>query len=305
MITVVIPSYNRAYTLRYTLPTYYEQELVDELIVVNDGNNDETRQVVEEFELRYPNVRTIHIPIHQRKGASAARNTGARAATNEFVLFGDDDALLSDSYARSLYKKLIADRSLAGVAGRWVQMLPGETPSVAMARFGIGFVNKPAFCKYSLLLNAEAYFKEDQRLPMAPPTVLTTKKLLMEYPFDERYCKGNGYREETTFQAAAYAQGYDFLLTNDVHCYHMAKDNVKKGGQRTGMFLNYFWCLYFNKLFLNQFYPYYKQRMRLRGPQIVAELTFSIHQFIVSIARPLGSLWIKKPLIKLWNRLRT
>jgi glycosyltransferase involved in cell wall biosynthesis len=85
-ICAVITTYNRASIVPRAIDSVLAQTRpVDELIVVDDGSADNTREVV----CRYgPPVRYVY---QQNRGLSAARNTGAREAKSEWVAFLDDD----------------------------------------------------------------------------------------------------------------------------------------------------------------------------------------------------------------------
>ncbi len=88
MTSVIIPTFNRAVFLREAIDSVLAQTEKDfELIVVDDGSTDGTRELVAEYgdRLRYffqPNA-----------GASAARNLGIRHATGRFIAFLDSDDL--------------------------------------------------------------------------------------------------------------------------------------------------------------------------------------------------------------------
>ncbi len=86
-VSAVIPTYNRARYLARAVRSVLGQSLGDlELIVVDDGSRDNTRQMLENISdsrLRY---------IHQEnKGVAAARNAGMRRARGEYVAFLDSD----------------------------------------------------------------------------------------------------------------------------------------------------------------------------------------------------------------------
>lgn len=297
MISVVIPTRNRGYVLRRTLPAYYQQHGVNQVVIVDDGGSDATEQVIAEIAKMYPEVETKYIKHSVQKGAAAARNTGVKNACGQYVLFGDDDALPELTYTRLLYKKLMANSQLAGASGRWIQMLPGETEEEAKIRFGHGFENKKPFNQYSLLLNTEAKFSEDVFLPLIPPVLLAEKKIVQKYPFNEKFNRGNGYREESTFQIQAFNDGYEFLLTNDTACLHLPKETIRHGGQRTSsQFRYFFWCMYFNRIFLTKYFSGYKKRLGMKSPKILSEIVFGCVQFYISVIKPLGSIYIKKPL---------
>ena len=70
-ISVIIPTFNRAELLIRALDSVYAQTLpADEVIVIDDGSTDNTRQIIEK---KYPHVRYFY---QKNAGVSAARNTG-------------------------------------------------------------------------------------------------------------------------------------------------------------------------------------------------------------------------------------
>lgn len=87
-VSVVIPTHNREDVVLRAVQSALDQTLADiEVIVVDDGSSDSTRQKLEAF--RDPRVR--YLRHEQARGAPAARNTGSRAARGEWVAFLDDD----------------------------------------------------------------------------------------------------------------------------------------------------------------------------------------------------------------------
>ncbi len=84
-VSVIIPTYNRAAWLPHAIDSVLQQERPpDELIIVDDGSEDETPEIVR----RYADV--IYVQQEQ-KGPSAARNTGVEIASGEWVAFLDSD----------------------------------------------------------------------------------------------------------------------------------------------------------------------------------------------------------------------
>ena len=85
-ISAVIPTYNHASYIASAIESVLSQTVgVDEIIVVDDGSTDETVQVVRRFSER---IRYIFQP---NAGLSAARNTGIRLATGNWLAFLDAD----------------------------------------------------------------------------------------------------------------------------------------------------------------------------------------------------------------------
>lgn len=85
-ISVVIPTYNRKYKLKNALNSVLNQTLLpSEIIVVNDHPSSDLRDLCSSFN----DVRLIN--HDENRGASAARNTGIKAAEGEYIALLDDD----------------------------------------------------------------------------------------------------------------------------------------------------------------------------------------------------------------------
>lgn len=84
MISIIIPARNEADSLRHLLPEVIAMLPGSEIIVVDDGSDDDTREVCGQFP-----VRLISHPYP--KGNGAAIKTGARAAHGDVLIFMDGD----------------------------------------------------------------------------------------------------------------------------------------------------------------------------------------------------------------------
>ncbi len=88
MVSVIVPTYNRAQFVKDAIASVLAQEDVScEVIVVDDGSTDGTDRVLEAFGGRIRRLRQA------RAGVSAARNLGIRNAQYEWVAFLDSDDL--------------------------------------------------------------------------------------------------------------------------------------------------------------------------------------------------------------------
>jgi O-antigen biosynthesis protein len=84
-ISVVVCSYNGSATIRDTMESMKALLYPNfEVIVVNDGSSDETKDIVSEYDVRLIST--------ENRGLSNARNTGYKAATGEIIAYLDDDA---------------------------------------------------------------------------------------------------------------------------------------------------------------------------------------------------------------------
>ncbi|MBM4104451.1 MAG: glycosyltransferase family 2 protein [Planctomycetes bacterium] len=85
-ISVIIPAYNAAAYIERALRSVLNQtRSADEIIVINDGSTDTTSEILKQYKGK------IRIIEQANAGVSAARNTGIRAATGDWIAFLDAD----------------------------------------------------------------------------------------------------------------------------------------------------------------------------------------------------------------------
>lgn len=144
LVSVVIPAYNVAPFIGETLDSVLAQTFTNfEVIIVNDGSPD-----TEEFELALQSYRDRVCYLKQEnRGASAARNTGLRAARGELIAFLDADDLWAPTYLEQQLKFIreygcdlaCADAMIFGVsadAGRsYMDSLMGTAPPEGRVTF--------------------------------------------------------------------------------------------------------------------------------------------------------------------------
>lgn len=96
LVSVIVPTFNRARLLLEALGSVLGQTYRPiELIVVDDGSTDETRETAERWGYKYRDDRfTFTYLFQENAGAPTARNTGLAASHGEFVQFLDSDDLL-------------------------------------------------------------------------------------------------------------------------------------------------------------------------------------------------------------------
>ena len=121
-VSILLPIYNRAHTLRRCLDSILAQTFTDwELIAVDDGSNDGSAEMV----AGDPRFRVLHHA--QNRGASAARNTALAAAQGEFVALIDSD----DEWLPAKLERQLAHLTARGADGcgceYWLVDGPRET----------------------------------------------------------------------------------------------------------------------------------------------------------------------------------
>src|SRR6266568_270561 len=92
-VSVIIPTYNRAYVLEKSIHSVLSQTFTDyELIVLDDGSTDSTPQLVQSLlENHKAGVERIRYVRQAQQGKSAALNFGVRIANGEWIAFLDSD----------------------------------------------------------------------------------------------------------------------------------------------------------------------------------------------------------------------
>lgn len=90
-LSFIIPSYNCRSFLEKCISSMLHPELLEELdiIVVNDGSQDETPQIAEGFVKKYPN--TVRLINQENKGHGGALDTGCAAAEGKYLKIIDAD----------------------------------------------------------------------------------------------------------------------------------------------------------------------------------------------------------------------
>jgi cellulose synthase/poly-beta-1,6-N-acetylglucosamine synthase-like glycosyltransferase len=110
-VSLYIPCYNaQRYIARTIEGALHQTYPLDEILVVDDGSKDRTREIAS----RYP-VRILS--QDQNRGLAAARNTGFRSARNELVASVDADVVAEPDWLEKLLPHL-KDRKVAAAGGR-------------------------------------------------------------------------------------------------------------------------------------------------------------------------------------------
>ena len=108
-LSVVIPVYNEAATIAELISRVHAVDVPKQIIVVDDGSTDGTREVLEVLNGRYDNMRVLRQPRNRGKGA--ALRLGFQHATGDFVLVQDADLEYDPGEYSVLLKPLIEGKA--------------------------------------------------------------------------------------------------------------------------------------------------------------------------------------------------
>lgn len=97
---MVVPVYNVAQYLSACVDSLLSQTYeIIEIVLVNDGSTDESSEICDAYARSSQRITAVH---RENGGLSAARNTGLRRATGDYVLFLDSDDWIEADAVRSL-----------------------------------------------------------------------------------------------------------------------------------------------------------------------------------------------------------
>lgn len=87
-LTVIIPVYNEKSTIREIVKRVQDTQFASEIIIVDDGSQDGTREILPELEL----LEGVRVILHEKnQGKGAAVRTGIQAASGELLVIQDAD----------------------------------------------------------------------------------------------------------------------------------------------------------------------------------------------------------------------
>lgn len=190
MVSVIIPTYNRAYTIQRSIESVLNQSFKDfELIIVDDGSSDNTEEIVNG--IKDSRIRYIK---QSNAGAAAARNTGVCNAKYDYIAFQDSDDYW---YPDKLRKQVEAlKNNKADVVFCKLRRINYGDGNDILPDIGQGFVT----------------FDKLLRQPMiSTQTLFGKKEVFVNYPFDEDLQA----LEDYAFSFAA-ARQYTFYHIADV-----------------------------------------------------------------------------------------
>lgn len=100
-LSIIIPAYNIEKYLPRCLESIIRQQCKDlEVIIIDDGSNDDTPTICDTYAERYDYIKVTH---KHNSGVSAARNLGLKKAIGKYIMFVDgDDSLVEDSLTKAI-----------------------------------------------------------------------------------------------------------------------------------------------------------------------------------------------------------
>lgn len=128
-MSVVIPTYNRGDLIGDTICSLQQQDFENfEVIIVDDGSKDNTRDICEQFASEDPRITYVSGDAKNR-GPSYCRNVGYRLAKGEYLIFLDSDDLFLPGALKNRVEKMDAHKENDFIVfiGEFFKREPGDT----------------------------------------------------------------------------------------------------------------------------------------------------------------------------------
>ncbi|WP_257254540.1 MULTISPECIES: glycosyltransferase family A protein [unclassified Endozoicomonas] len=123
LFSIVIPCYNYAHTLKRSVKSVLAQKCKDyELLVINDGSQDDTEVVISELTAQYPG--TFRAITQPNKGLAATRNRGVLETSGQYLMFLDADDELVEHSLGSLSQAIHSYPEVSMVIGAHISVEP-------------------------------------------------------------------------------------------------------------------------------------------------------------------------------------
>lgn len=149
-VSIVLPTYNRAYSILKSIESVLQQTYQYwELLVIDDGSTDNTREIVAAIVASDARVHYYRQPSN--KGVAAARNEGIRQAKYEYIAFQDSDDIWKENKLEK-QMKLFEDKPEIGMVYCSYEGVKADGTKVMIPDLSVGVHNLQGWMYSSLLV---------------------------------------------------------------------------------------------------------------------------------------------------------
>lgn len=167
LVSVVIPTYNREHLLPQAIQSVLEQTYQNlEIIVVDDGSTDNTREIMKSFVNSDPRIK--YFRHETNKGGGAARNSGIINSQGSYIAFLDSDCQwLPNKLEKQLEIFEKSDSRLGAVGGGTIN-ISGDKIRIGRRKGDFGYI-------YRKLLK-DVGFGNSINWPGGTPTIIIKRE---------------------------------------------------------------------------------------------------------------------------------
>lgn len=217
--SLVILTYNNLDFTRQCLESVYAKTEADdfEVVVVDNASRDDTPAYLQTFAAGQARCKIILNP--QNTGFAAGNNTGAAAASGEFIVFLNNDVIVTAGWLPALLDHL--DDPAVGMIGP-VTNSSGNASRIPVTYEGIEGLDEFAAA------HTRAHAGEAFEIAMLPFQCVALRRAVWEQvgPLDERF--GVGMFEDDDYALRLKQAGYKILCAEDAYIHHFGSASFSK-----------------------------------------------------------------------------
>lgn len=268
LVSVIIPSYNRSFILEKTIPSYYQKE-VGEIIVIDDASVDDTEKVVKKIQKTIPVLK--YIKLKKNRKQTYAKNIGILNAKYPYIYFGDDDSFLTENTISILLETLI--KYNVDVVGAKFLYLNNKYDLLDVDDF---IEKKNIFVEnvYDIVdlkkwkIDFSCSVKKAIEVPFCHACALVKTAVARKIMFDTIY-KGTAIREETDFFTRINKAGYKIYYNSNGIQINYPRDILNKGKNDNRKSFKYkmkaaFYDVRNTMIYFNRHYNFLKNKYGLK-----------------------------------------
>jgi glycosyltransferase involved in cell wall biosynthesis len=230
-VSVIIPTYNRAHLISQTIPSYF-QDNVCEVIVIDDNSTDNTSEVVKKLQSVIPQIN--YIKSEKKIRQTGAKNIGLLNAKGKYIYFGDDDSILKNGSISHLLRTS-ANFPNSIIAVRHIYMNENDKIDNILKDDNNVLKFTDIYNPANLKLNISALLPNVVQIPFCQACFLIPSSIIGETKFNEFFI-GTCYREETDFIMQIAVKGHSIYLDNFSLQINLPR-SVASGGVRSVNFI--------------------------------------------------------------------
>jgi len=216
-LSIIIVSYNRCQMLRYCIKSIirYTQATFEIIIWDNASNEEGKIEYLKSLELFNKNIRVIFSDVNI--GCGKGRNCAVKYASGEYVIFLDDDMILTPTWEKDLIKQLKRENNLIAVSSTIVNIPGNKIMLRGCTLQEYGNVMKISSIDNQKLYTKNSLLSQDHCDVVGGGGVLFKKLAFQEAQIDKNYERA---LEDFDFSLQLKKSGYNFSNSSKSIIFH-------------------------------------------------------------------------------------
>lgn len=217
LISIVIPTFNRARLLSVIGPDFYGRlPQVGQIVIVDDASQDDTKEAVERWAENDPRI--LYVGTKRHIGLPSARNLGVSQCTGTHVMFGEDDKIFDADATAILLREM--DAVGADIIGCRMFQLAESVREIGDVGAKAPSGSPRLIDDRYLYFHGDVAVGETILSPFVDACFLAKREVFSKVRYDAELAYDH-FREETEFQISAWEAGFRIAFTPKTNGYHL------------------------------------------------------------------------------------